>query len=610
MSLPRELWTILTPTQRRQVLGAQAISLAMAASGIVSIAAIAPFFAALADPQATVHLSALRWLYLVGGFTSTHTFVTGLAIAFVALVIASNLVNALGARAMNRIAHRIGNELQGTLFAEYLSRPYLFHVCVNSATLFNNVVNEAGRLNEGVLQNLFTLITNATTGCVILVSVIVVSPAIALALLAGLGGGYCLIYLSVRARLLRLGRAHSLAWSEQARIVGESFSGIKEILLLADKGRFQQQFERASVEAASTAGRIRATGQVPRHVMECVALSALASVALVLNIREAAVGRWLAELSFLGFATYRLLPVLQQLFISIVRIRADRTGFTAIAKDLRRARTASLSPAENSASDPWPGAPREEIRLVRACFHYSADGRAALVNANLRIPAGAMVGIVGPNGSGKTTLMDVIVGLLPPTSGEVRIDGIAITAASRPAWLSKVAYVPQNLFLLEGTLAENIAFGVRPDAIDRARITRAAHLAQLDEFVAGLPRGYEHAVGERGMRLSGGERQKIGIARALYRGASVLLFDEATSALDNLAETEILAALRALRRSCTILLISHRASTLGACDLIVRLEAGRIVTVESERGPVADEIVEPSGGWPSVRGYFCGTAET
>ncbi len=609
MSLPRELWAILTRGQRRKVLGAQAISVAMAASGIVSIAAIAPFFAALADPQATAHLSALRWLYVLGGFTSTRTFVTGLAIAFVTLVIASNLVNALGAQAMNRIAHRIGNELQAALFAEYLSRPYLFHVGINSATLFNNVVNEAGRLNEGVLQNLFTLVTNATTGAVIIVSVIVVSPAIALALLGGLAGGYFLIYVSVRARLLRLGRAHSLAWSEQARIVGESFSGIKEISLLADKSRFQQGFERASVEAARTAGRIRAAGQVPRHVMECVALSALASVALVLNVRAAGVGAWLGELSFLGFATYRLLPVLQQLFVSIVRIRADRTGFTAIAQDLRRARMSSLA-APISGTDPSPGAPREEIRLVRASFHYSADGPPALFNANLSVPAGAMVAIVGPNGSGKTTLMDVIAGLLPPTSGEVRIDGIAITAASRPAWLNKVAYVPQNPFLLEGTLAENIAFGVRPDAVDRARMTGAARLAQLEEFIASLPRGYEHAVGERGNRLSGGQRQKIGIARVLYRGASVLLLDEATSALDSLAETEVLAALRALRHACTILVISHRASTIGACDLVVRLEAGRIVAVESACGRAAGDMVEPGRGRASARGSFCGTAET
>jgi ATP-binding cassette, subfamily B, bacterial PglK len=589
MSLLRELWAILTHGQRRQVLAAQAISLAMAASGMVGIAAIAPFFAALADPQATAHVRALRWLYVHGGFTSTHNFVTALAIAFVTLVIASNLVSALGALALTRIAHGIGNELNATLFAEYLRRPYLYHAGINSATLFNNVVNEAGRLNEGILQNLFALISNATTGSVIIVSVIIVSPAIAPVLLAGLGGGYVLTYLAVRARLLRLGRAHSRAWTEQAHIVRESFSGIKEILLLADKSRFQEGFERASVEVATTAARIRAAGQMPRHLMECVAVCALASVALVLNIREAGAGRWLGELSFIGFATYRLLPVLQQLFVSIVRMRADRTGFTAIAQDLGRARAASLSPAEICGTDAWPGAPREEIRLVQASFHYVADGPPALVNANLRVPARTIVGIVGPNGSGKTTLVDVIAGLLPPTSGEVRVDGVPISAATRSEWLSKVAYVPQHLFLLDASVAENIAFGVRREAIDRARVARAAQLAHLDRFIAGLPRGYDDRVGERGIRLSGGQRQKIAIARALYRGAAILLLDEATSALDHLAESEILTTLRELRRSCTIFLISHRPSTIHACDVIVKLEAGRIIGVEPTLEPASDE---------------------
>jgi len=599
MTLARELWSILTPGQRYQVLVAQAISLAMAASAIVGIAAIAPFFAALADPQATVHESALRWLYVRGGFTSPHTFATTLAIMFVLLVIASNLVSALGAQAMNRIARRIGNELQATLFAEYLRRPYAFHSGVNSTTLLNKVVNEAGRLNEGMLQNLFTLVTNATTGSLIVTSVIAVSPAIALTLLAGLVGGYFLIYASIRARLVRLGHAHSRAWSEQARIAAETFAGIKEILLLADRRRFQEGFERASAQLGSATARIRAVEKVPRHVMECVAVCALVSVALILNARTAGVGSWLAKLSFLGFATYRLLPVLQQLFVAIVRIRAERDGFTALAQDLRRARTASL-PAEVSAGNAWLGAPRETIRLVDASVRYSADGAPALLNANLRIPARAMVAIVGPNGSGKTTLMDVIAGLLAPTAGEMRIDGIAVTAASRPAWLSRVAYVCQHVFLLDATLAENIAFGVRPEAIDRARLARAAQLAQLDEFVSDLPRGYEHVVGERGVRLSGGQRQKIGIARALYRGTSVLLFDEATSALDSHAETEILATLRALRGSCTILLISHRASTIRACDMSVRLEAGRIVAVELAPDAAADRV-PPGVAWPRTQ---------
>jgi HlyD family secretion protein len=581
MTLLRDLWSILTPAQRRRIIAAQAISLAMAASALVSIAGIVPFFASLNDAQPIAHQQVLHWLNAHARVTSEHSPATVLAVLFVALVVVSSLVNAFGARAMSRIAHRIGNELQTALFAAYLDRPYSFHVRTGSATLFNNVINEAHRLTEGTLRSVLTLVANATTGLVIILCVILVSPAIALWLLAGLGGGYLLIYVSVRARLLRLGRAHSRAWSEKSHIARESFSGIKEILLLADKSRFREAFQRASAEVGGTGSQIWVVGQVPRHAMECLAVCALAGVALALNARHGAAGTWLAELSFLGFATYRLLPVLQQVFQSVVAIRANRTGFTSIARDLMLARSTRISSSEAPSAAGCPGGPREEIRLVQVSFHYSTDRPAALSNVDLRIRAHTMVGIMGPNGSGKTTLMDIIAGLLPPTSGEVQIDGVTISAASA-AWLGKVAYVPQHPFVLDASVAENIAFGARRDAIDPKRLERAAELAHLEGLIADLPQRYDDRLGEGGIRLSGGQRQKIAIARALYRGASILLLDEATSALDSLAESEILDTLRELRRSCTIVLVSHRPSTIRACDMIVRLDAGRILGIEPQ----------------------------
>jgi ATP-binding cassette subfamily B protein len=289
-------------------------------------------------------------------------------------------------------------------------------------------------------------------------------------------------------------------------------------------------------------------------------------------------------LGFLGFATYRLLPLLQQVFLSVVTIRANRSAFASVAQDLMRARFARALRRETCGDATCLDAPREEIRLARVSFHYTPDRPAVLLNVDLRVPAHTMIGIVGPNGSGKTTLMDVIAGLLPPTSGEVRIDGVTLSAVSRSAWLSKVAYVPQHLFLLDASVAENIAFGAREEAIDRARVAHAAELAHLERFIAGLPQGYDDRVGERGIRLSGGQRQKIALARALYRGASILLLDEATSALDVRAESEILTTLRELRRYCTIFLISHRPSAIRACDVIVKLEAGRIVGIEHPTG--------------------------
>jgi ABC-type bacteriocin/lantibiotic exporter with double-glycine peptidase domain len=196
---------------------------------------------------------------------------------------------------------------------------------------------------------------------------------------------------------------------------------------------------------------------------------------------------------------------------------------------------------------------------------------------SLRIPARAAVGIVGANGAGKTTLLDLIAGLLTPAAGEVEIDGCVLDDDNRAAWQTCIAYVPQHIFLSDSSIAQNIAFGVAADAIDRPRLLEAARLAQLDEFVMTLPHGYEQQVGDRGVAVSGGQRQRIGIARALYRKASVLLLDEATSSLDGLTEHELMITLRRLRGRYTVVLIAHGMSAVRACDVIFHLEQGQIV---------------------------------
>jgi len=300
----------------------------------------------------------------------------------------------------------------------------------------------------------------------------------------------------------------------------------------------------------------------------------LVAVALLAGSREDGIGPWLGQLTFLGFAAYRLLPTLQQAFSATVKIRADRPGFESIAADLRLARTRNH--AVVAADSAWQERPLSAIRLQEVSFRYESHRPSVLNGVSLRIPARAAVGFVGRNGSGKTTLVDLIAGLLVPARGRIEVDGIALDDANRTAWQSRIAYVPQNICLLDTTIAQNVALSVPADAIDRTRLLAAAQLAQLDEFVATLPGGYDHMVGERGMRLSGGQRQRIGIARALYTQASVLILDEATNALDGLTEQEMVATILRLRGRYTIILIAHRLSSVRACDVIFEIDRGRV----------------------------------
>jgi ATP-binding cassette, subfamily B, bacterial PglK len=578
MTLFADFWGILTPKQRRGILTMQIVSIAMAFSTVSGIAAIGPFFAVLGQPQLIDHNALLHWAYAHGGFSSKRGFVVALGIAFSAVMLITNLINVLGSLAMSRLALRIGTEMQSTLFGEYLSRPYSFHICANGTTLFNNILYETARVTNGVLRNAFMLVTNLVTATFIIIAILLLKPMIALAMIAGLAGGYALIYLVLRNRLLQAGQTQSRSAVEQAQILHESFGAIKEIIVLQAQNFFRGRFERASKSFSLAAAHSQVIAQDPGHLMECVAAVGLVGLALVLDGREDG-GPWLGQLTFLAFAAYRLLPTLQQVFAASVNIRADRAALAQIAPDLRRARNAihATTLANLARTDgAWLVRPQQEIRLAEVSFRYAANQPWTLMGVSLRIPARATVGIVGVNGSGKTTLVDVIVGLLAPSEGHVEVDGSALDEANRAAWQSRIAYVPQHIFLLDSSIAQNIALGIPAANIDQHRLLEAIRLAQLDEFIKTLPAGYDHRVGERGIQLSGGQRQRIGIARALYRAATVLVLDEATNALDGLTEQELMATLGSLRGRYTTILIAHRMSTVRSCDVIFELENGKI----------------------------------
>jgi ATP-binding cassette, subfamily B, bacterial PglK len=574
VSLLSDIWHILTPRQRRWVLGAQLLSIAMAFSTIAGIASIAPFFAVLGDPQLIDQTRFLHWLYTYFRFPDRRDFEVALGLGFMALVFVANLINVAGSILMARLAWWIGTDLQSVLFGEYLTRPYAFHAATHSAVLFKNVIYETSRTTNEVLENAFMLITNMVTAMFIILTVILLNPAAAVAMIGALAGGYVVIYLAVRNRLLRAGRIQSLLFTEQTRIVNESLGAIKEILVLRIQKFFREAFERSSYAFARSAIHTELIARSPKHVMECVAVIGLVLLALLADNRAKGLGPWLGQLTFLGFAAYRLLPTLQQAFGSVVKIRGGHAGFMSIVTDLRLAR--ARKHCDNSVDPSWQERPRQEIKFKNVSFTYESRQTAAVSEVSLRIPARGAVGFVGANGSGKTTLIDLVAGLLVPASGQIEVDQIILTADNRMAWQSRIAYVPQNIVLLDTTIASNVALGIPDAMIDRARLFEAARLAQLDEYVGTLPGGYEHIVGERGVKLSGGQRQRIGIARALYTDATVLILDEATNSLDGLTEQELMTTLLRLRGRYTIVLVAHRLSTVRACDVIFELSQGKI----------------------------------
>ena len=572
----RFVWRILKPRERRQLMWLQLLSLLMAISTLGGVAAVLPFFSVLADPLAIdQHPMLARW-FAAWHFTDRRAFLVTLGVAFVALVILANAVNLLGMLAINRFALRIGREFHVSLFDEYLHREYRFHARTGAVPLLNNVIFESTRVATGLIQGGLTLAASVLASVLILVTAIVVNPLLALGAAALIGGSYGAFYLLTRRRLARNGLRETELWDARIRTLTESFGSIQEILLRANQGFFRNAFATYCDDMARVNARTYAIANGPRYVLDTMTACGLVAAALWLS-RGADATLWLAQLSFFALAAYRLLPAMQAAFAATARMRSDRVALQRIARDLESGRQRAVSPPPAEGLVPWAGRPCQVITAERLSFRYSAGDPLAVRNVSLSIVRGQCAGFVGANGSGKTTLCALLLGLLTPDSGTVRIDGHVLDHETRGLWQSTVAFVPQNVFLLDASIAENIAFGVPAGEIDQARLKAAVAAARLGDLAGSTPQGLELRLGERGIRVSGGQRQRIGIARALYRRASFLVLDEATNALDGLAEQEIVAMIDSLRSHATVAVIAHRMSSVRSCDVIFELEAGAIV---------------------------------
>ncbi|HEY2679208.1 MAG TPA: ABC transporter ATP-binding protein [Steroidobacteraceae bacterium] len=585
MSILRPLWKLLDSRQRRHLLALQLLSVAMALSTVGGIAAVLPFFAALSDPE-TIRHNAFAWAVLQKLNVGEASIVPVLGAAFAASVLLANAINLFGLLAINRFSVRVGETLYSQLFAEYLRRGYEFHARHGSSLLASKV-QESARVTSGIVQYALVLVASLVTIAFIVAAVVSIDPIVAVAAMTGLGASYAALYAVARKRLWRNGSMEHQLRNERMRTVIESFGAIKEVALLGVQDFFAARFAQQSRRISSAGANTFAIAQTPKYVLECLTVACLIAVALYLRGRVAATGPWVGQLTFVGFAAYRLLPALQQAFTAIVNIRTDRAAFASVERELddpRAERNASYAVKLDQA---WHGRPRREIRLCDVSFRYSSELPPVLSDVSLVIPVGAIVGFKGANGSGKTTLLDVVSGLLMPHSGHVEVDGMRLRSENTRSWQSSIAYVPQHLFLLEASLAENIAFGVPRARIDHDRLRRAAHMACLADCIAGFPAGYEERIGQGGRGLSGGERQRVAIARALYRDASMLLLDEATSSLDSSSESDIGEMLQSLRVNRTVLIVAHRAGALHHCDIVYELAAGKIVGQQSRLSPVS-----------------------
>jgi ATP-binding cassette subfamily B protein len=495
-----------------------------------------------------------------------------LTIAFVVIALVSNAVRMLLLWASARFAFSSGADLSSDVYRRTLYQPYQVHVARNSSEVISGIANKVGGTVLGVMFPSMTLISSGVSLLATLTALLIIDPWIALG--AGFGFGICygIITWFSRRRLRSNSRRIATEQTAVIKVLQEGLGGIRDVLLDGTQAAYYDVYRRAEVSWRRAQGDNVFIAQSPRFSMEAVGMVLLAILAFALSRQSHGIAAALPVLGALALGAQRLLPALQQLYGAWASI----AGSHALLEDTLGLLDQPL-PADASSPRPPPLPFEREIRLDQVRFQYTADGPWVIDNLSLTIAKGTRIGLVGGTGSGKSTTLDLLMGLLSPTSGVISVDGQVLDPGSVRAWQAGLAHVPQAIFLADASLAENIAFGVPPASIDLKRVRRAADLAQIGEFIDAMPEGLSSLVGERGVRLSGGQRQRIGIARALYKETRVLVLDEATSALDNSTERSVMDAIEGLSRDLTVIMIAHRLSTVQRCDTIVELENGRLV---------------------------------
>ncbi len=571
----RKIWGLLCTDERRRaiaLLGLMSIGMVLETLGV---GLVIPALAVLTQPDVG---SSYPWLLgplQALGNPGQQTLVIGGMSVLVSMYLVKALFLAFLAWKRAGFCFRVQAQLSQRLFTTYLRQPYIFHLQRNSAQLLNNINGEIAVFTFNATLPCMVLATEALVFVGLCSLLLAVEPLGAFIVASVLGTAGWSFYRLTRARVAHWGRIRQHHEGLRIQHLQQGLGGTKDVKLLGREADFIEQYRVHNTQSVRV-GQFQATLQeLPRLWLEFLAILGLAMLVATMIAQGRAFGTVLPTLGLFAAAAFRLMP-------SVNRVLSALQSLRYALPVIDRLHTELGLPAPEPGVTGAPTARLERtLELHEVTYTYPDTAGSALERLSLVIRRGECAGLIGASGAGKSTLVDILLGLLTPDAGEVRVDGRDIQLALRN-WQNQIGYVPQSIFLTDDTLRRNVAFGVAAEDIDDAAVWRAVRAAQLDDFVKALPQGLDTIVGERGARLSGGQRQRIGIARALYHDPEVLVLDEATSALDTATERDVMSAVRALHGTKTIIIVAHRLSTVEQCDRLFRIDHGRVVKEGSQ----------------------------
>lgn len=539
---------------------------------MLSLGSVIPFIGIIVTPEKIFNLEWITPLINFFEFKKPADLILPITIIFACLALFAGFFRLLILYLNLRITFATGTEISQDVFQKTLHQPYSVHISRNSSNLISVIANKVN-IATNILSAWMILFSSSILFVSIALTIVFVEPLISMISVTVFGGMYLVISLLTKQRLDKNGRIVTSAQSKIIKALQEGLGSIRDVLLDSSQKFYENMYSKSISDlnkAYSSNGFIL---QAPRFILESFAMVLVAFFVIFITVQSKQdITDSFAILALFALAAQRLLPLMQLIFSSWSTIRSGLPALNDVIELLDQKIPTNLKKIDATKNLNF----ESNIKLENACFSFNSKKPWVIDDLSIEIAKGSKVGIIGETGSGKSTLVDLLMGLLLPTQGHLKVDANLIDETNIKYWQKNVSHVPQSIYLADTTIKENIAFGIPYQCIDEDRMMQAAKQAQIHEFICSKPNEYNSKVGENGVQLSGGQRQRIGIARALYKRSQVVVFDEATSALDSATEKEIMNTIWSLSKDLTIIIVAHRVSTLEKCDYIFEISQGAV----------------------------------
>lgn len=580
MNMVKKTLQIFDRKQKNEIVKLTVLILLGGFSELVGVSVVVPFINAVIAPDELMQEPVIRRGCEILGITKASQLIVGIALFLCMIYILKNLVALLLANRQYKFTAYGQRDLKNRIMRCYLAQDYSFHQDNNSADLIRNITSDTQMFYETVL-NMIQVASECCVSIVLVVYLLIKDPGITLGVSLSMGALVFLFLKKFKNLLSDLGNQRRDTTAAMMKCMQQGFGGIKEIKVSNKESVFCQDFEKSNHVNAEATQKNLFLNIVPKPIMEVICVCSLMLVIAFKVAFGSYTDDFIITLGVFGIAAFRLLPSVNRISSYMGTVIHQGVAVDAISRELVHIREMeqNIDIAQKSRKEAIPF--DNKISLEDVSFQYPNTEDCVLEHVQLTISKNESVAFIGPSGAGKTTLVDLILGILKPVQGQIRIDGLDLEGKEQE-WHEQIGYIPQTIYMLDDTIRNNVRFELSEDREDDERIWEALEEAQLKEFVKGLEHGLDTVIGEAGTRISGGQRQRLGIARALYRNPSLLILDEATSALDSDTEAAVMESIEHLRGRMTLLIIAHRLSTIENCDVVYEVKDKKVAEKQEE----------------------------